>query len=82
MPGRLLLPIEEPAMIVIFRQNTHFGATEKTVPAAGDGVVGQVAQGFGQELQEECKGAPEATELLQDEQHCVGTGEQILVRLG
>ncbi len=49
---------------------------EDAIAMAGDGVVGGVAEEFGQELQKECGGGPWGAEVLKDEEGCVGAGEQ------
>lgn len=72
------LEVEESGVIPI-RQCAEVGAAEDTVAVAGYGVVGRVAQNFWQELKDGCGGAPEASELLEDEEDGVGAGEQIFV---
>ena len=71
--------VKEAAAILITAQGANFGAAEKAVTVAGYDVVSRVAEDFGQELQEECGGSPEAWELLQDEEDGVGAGEQTFV---
>ena len=64
--------------ILLAGQLVNIGASEDAVAVAGYDVVSRVAEEFGQELQQECGGPPEA-ELLQNEEDGVGAGEQIFV---
>ena len=73
--GALRPMVKEAAAILITAQGANFGAAEKAVTVAGYDVVSRVAEDFGQELQEECGGSPEAWELLQDEEDGAGAGE-------
>ena len=66
-------------MIGITGQCAGFGADEEPEPPPGDGVVGAIAEQFGQELHEESESAPESSKLLQDEDGRSGAGEQRFV---
>lgn len=78
-PRHSLLPVEEAAAILITRQCAGVGAAKNAIAAAGDGIVGRIAEKPGQKLQEEGGWAPEASELLEDEEGGVGAGEQRFV---
>jgi len=43
---------------------------------AGDGVVEEVAQELGQQVKEKCGGGQRRAESLEDEECCIGAGEQ------
>ncbi len=75
----LLLLVEEAGVIRVTRQCADFGAAEDAVAVTGDGVVGRVAEEFGQESQEGCGWTPWASELVEDEEGGVGAGEQRFV---
>ena len=48
---------------------------------AGDYSVSRVAEEAGLEPQHECRKAPEAAELFEDEYHRVGASQQMFIRL-
>lgn len=69
------LQVEEAGAVLSAGENAGFGTAEDAVTAAGDGVVDRIAKEPGQELQKECGGTRETSELMKDEEDGVGAGE-------
>jgi hypothetical protein len=74
------LLIEEAAVICASGECTDVRAAENAVAVSRDQVVERVAEEPRDELQNECAGPPEASELFKDEDDCVGSGEQGFIR--
>src|SRR5580692_1839039 len=73
--------IQETIAIFGGRQHAGFEATEDAVAIAGDYAVSPIAEEAGLELRHETQEAPEAPELLEDEDCGVGTSQQVFIGL-
>jgi len=76
------LHIQEAVATFGTGEHAGFEAAEDAVAVAGDEAIGSVAQGLGQELEEESEKLPNSAELLQHEDDGVGASEEMFVRLG